>query len=485
MDDILQKIQDVRFDLDKKISDVAKQVDTLKKEFNMDQINERMNELEDLQMLLQAEMIELSNIVTGQTTPIFSKDIEKRLSVVEDLLSQIMERTSNGDYPISKIEERFAKYDEILQKLRNTIPSEDLKSELLNEIEEKIKSLEIGSLKEKLSLLSEELNSLKSKMSANGESQIPSGEIEKIESLENKINELEKKMENVSTAGNVQYINDIENLKSEIENIKKDRSVEEMKAEIENIRMELGESVKNPSFNSDIETLKASVEKISNDLKKIESKYDESHVEELKSDVENEKKNVEQMKLSIDELRNELEKELKSDVENEKKNVEQMRLSIDELRNELEKVKNDINARLNGSTDKNYKELEKAVKNIEEKVVIIEKLSERVLKIENKMNSFADEEKVKEISEKYILENLEKFAKVVDDKFPDLLTKKDMAVINAKLKMLFSEIEAIRRNINAPQKEYGGTDYREILKKKEKNERSSSPKLNPGPIVIE
>ncbi len=456
MDDILQKIQDVRFDLDKKISDVAKQVDTLKKEFNMDQINERMNELEDLQMLLQAEMIELSNIVTGQTTPIFSKDIEKRLSVVEDLLSQIMERTSNGDYPISKIEERFAKYDEILQKLRNTIPSEDLKSELLNEIEEKIKSLEIGSLKEKLSLLSEELNSLKSKMSANGESQIPSGEIEKIESLENKINELEKKMENVSTAGNVQYINDIENLKSEIENIKKDRSVEEMKAEIENIRRELGESVKNPSFNSDIETLKASVEKISNDLKKIESKYDESHVEELKSDVEN-----------------------------EKKNVEQMRLSIDELRNELEKVKNDINARLNGNTDKNYKELEKSVKNIEEKVVIIEKLSERVLKIENKMNSFADEEKVKEISEKYILENLEKFAKVVDDKFPDLLTKKDMAVINAKLKMLFSEIEAIRRNINAPQKEYGGTDYREILKKKEKNERSSSPKLNPGPIVIE
>ncbi len=456
MDDILQKIQDVRFDLDKKISDVAKQVDTLKKEFNMDQINERMNELEDLQMLLQAEMIELSNIVTGQTTPIFSKDIEKRLSVVEDLLSQIMERTSNGDYPISKIEERFAKYDEILQKLRNTIPSEDLKSELLNEIEEKIKSLEIGSLKEKLSLLSEELNSLKSKMSANGESQIPSGEIEKIESLENKINELEKKMENVSTAGNVQYINDIENLKSEIENIKKDRSVEEMKAEIENIRRELGESVKNPSFNSDIETLKASVEKISNDLKKIESKYDESHVEELKSDVENEKKNVEQMKLSID-----------------------------ELRNELEKVKNDINARLNGNTDKNYKELEKSVKNIEEKVVIIEKLSERVLKIENKMNSFADEEKVKEISEKYILENLEKFAKVVDDKFPDLLTKKDMAVINAKLKMLFSEIEAIRRNINAPQKEYGGTDYREILKKKEKNERSSSPKLNPGPIVIE
>ena len=456
MDDILQKIQDVRFDLDKKISDVAKQVDTLKKEFNMDQINERMNELEDLQMLLQAEMIELSNIVTGQTTPIFSKDIEKRLSVVEDLLSQIMERTSNGDYPISKIEERFAKYDEILQKLRNTIPSEDLKSELLNEIEEKIKSLEIGSLKEKLSLLSEELNSLKSKMSANGESQIPSGEIEKIESLENKINELEKKMENVSTAGTAQYINDIENLKSEIENIKEDRSVEEMKAEIENIRMELGESVKNPSFNSDIETLKASVEKISNDLKKIESKYDESHVEELKSDVENEKKNVEQMKLSID-----------------------------ELRNELEKVKNDINARLNGNTDKNYKELEKAVKNIEEKVVIIEKLSERVLKIENKMNSFADEEKVKEISEKYILENLEKFAKVVDDKFPDLLTKKDMAVINAKLKMLFSEIEAIRRNINAPQKEYGGTDYREILKKKEKNERSSSPKSNPGPIVIE
>ena len=189
-------------------------------------------------MLLQAEMIELSNIVTGQTTPIFSKDIEKRLSTVEELVSKILDNmptptnasskegtNENNIQYVSKIEERFKSYDEILKKIRDFMnKSENVKIPLkeIEEINKKIQSVEdeIQHMKEfktgkgidnyQILSLKDEIDSLKKKIS--NEPNINNLN-ERISSIENKIDEFKTRSDNKS-------YEKIDDIKTEINQIK-------------------------------------------------------------------------------------------------------------------------------------------------------------------------------------------------------------------------------------------------------------------------
>jgi formamidopyrimidine-DNA glycosylase len=69
--------------------------------------------------------------------------------------------------------------------------------------------------------------------------------------------------------------------------------------------------------------------------------------------------------------------------------------------------------------------------------------------LENLKNSEElENKKIKDVSEKIVLDNLKKFAKVVDERFPALITKKDIESINARMKMLFVEVESIKRKMD-------------------------------------
>ena len=129
--------------------------------------------------------------------------------------------------------------------------------------------------------------------------------------------------------------------------------------------------------------------------------------------------------------------ELKKDFDNIKKridllNAEEIKKQIENLGKQLDKLE----------SLKEGKDIEKRkVKELTEK---IENLSKQLNKFE-----FLNERKTKELTEKIVFDNLKKFAKVVDEKFPELLTKKDISKIDAKIKMLFTEIESVRRKIDS------------------------------------
>ncbi len=456
-DDIQKEFVDIRTDIDERFSKVEKEVGEIKKEFSMEQVNERMSELEDLQMLLQAEMIELSNIVTGQTTPMFSKDIERRLSTVEEILSKMINNIPSAPAdttPISKIEERFKSYDEILSKLRDSVPTEDLRSRILQDVDEKLKEIK--------SIYDEKFEALQMAVENghNGSAQ-PSYDIEDIKK---KLSELEKKLESESIGADMDELNDLKERVAEIDELKK--SIDSMLGRISADERSLNE-------------LSSKVTSVTN--------YD-SFVDETKRNIDELKKilngisgnDLVEVKKQIDEMNKKIE------------NASSYGSSVNEIKGELEKLKKSLNdvSEVNESIESIKKSIELLSKNVSDiekykgKFMVLDKLSKMVSDIEK---SKVSESRVRGLVEKYVMENLDKFAKVVDSKFPELMSKKDLEAINARLKMLFSEIESIRRKVDVETvdaQDHKEENYHEILKKKEM-EVTTKKVHGPGPIVIE
>jgi len=423
-------------DLEKRFVELEMSVSKLKDQLKglegikMDELLERVEELEDLILVESAAANELRNLIE-------SNDTTEIKGEVENLRKTLEEKVGNLEKSFSEISEKLVKFNEEISKLKEEIQTKEETKELESfkmEIDEKISNLEnsFSEISNEVKKKLEELENLKTKIEDEINKRLPESFLTDFVKLENEVGLLKVNFSSLSK--------EVERIFSDVQLLKPDvikevlSKVVEIRGEMENKYQEI------ISFSS---SLAGSKEKIK-EIPVIQSKIDElvNQISQLKASLElintqlslfSSKKELEDLKSMV----NSLEKEL-----SEFKNTAPQKNDVDKISNivtELEKRIEDINLSLS--------------KNISETKMLaqaVTSLSSSLAEIKNKEQTISNYVRIEDFSNlvidfKRISQELEKIKK---DELT-FLTKDEMKGMKEEIENLKKSIEELK-SIAAP-----------------------------------
>jgi len=435
----------------------------------IEELKERLTELEDLQMLLQAELMQVKYRVFGEPIEFPYGDLEKRLIQIEELIKKgvpvavsedILKRIEKIE-KISNIEEvkkllEKVKFEETGKALERIEKLEDSLKEMKNEIEKKI--LRIEDVVERSGKVLTEKGA-KAFLDKINEAKIEiDRKIEELELAKKRVEraiaenqDVIRKVEEVDI--NIERINNaLLNLKTQEEKINSD--IEKIETLKERINQMLENKVK------EIEIIK---EGFQENVKEVESRVD-SIIKNRIGDLEFIKQSLEnKMSLFSKEIKTETEKSqslrnyLSTKIEDFEKFIKDMNSQLDEKIKRLEDVEN-LYKRVENIEGKTGIALEKAryIDNIKEELrmtnVEIEKLLGEVATIKKEVSQIKISPEIETKAKKMIeelynnvenkikqnLENIEKSRKE---------NEKIISSLSDEVKRLSSEKERIIQSI--------------------------------------
>jgi len=415
--------------------DIEKRLNTLEAASSvsaLEEFRERLQELEDLQMLLQTEIMQIKQKIIGEEIEMPAGDVEKRIEKLEETISK--------GVPVA-VDEDIEKRLESLEK------ASDVK--------------EVKKMIEKLGFETKNLDAL-SKRIDDIEKQLKESQRyfnKKIEELED-LSEKSGKM--LSEKGMKIFLNKINDAKIDIS--KKLDEIESVRENLEKVIKDRRDLIKKID-DSEVAISKADVlltkiitqeEKVRSDLKKIEALKDRinSRIDDRIGEMESIKEDVDEKINKIKEIMNNTNKalstefnekinELKTFAETTDKNLVALTKNVKNNRNEIEEMINGISnkikmieARTGKKIDDKIKGIESELnKNMESKIIdikndIISNSEKNFKDISNELSKKTDE--INQINEK--INELKTFGEMTD---------KNLVALTKNVKNNRNEIETL------------------------------------------
>ena len=162
-------------ELERRLNSIESRLSRLEENIStvaLEEFRERMKELEDLQMLLQAEMLQLRHKVLGEVSAVFPKGLKERVDEIERIIKEGVPVKVSEDLEkrVKRLEEiaDVKKVEELLKKIREEVERAGkakvvLKREELDKLREKLRGFE-----DKLNELADEINILRKAVEESG-----------------------------------------------------------------------------------------------------------------------------------------------------------------------------------------------------------------------------------------------------------------------------------------------------------------------------
>ncbi|MCD6093103.1 MAG: hypothetical protein J7J38_03750 [Candidatus Aenigmarchaeota archaeon] len=415
--------------------DIEKRLNTLEAASSvsaLEEFRERLQELEDLQMLLQTEIMQIKQKIIGEEIEMPAGDVEKRIEKLEETISK--------GVPVA-VDEDIEKRLESLEK------ASDVK-----EVKKMIEKL--GFETKNLDALSKRIDDIEKQLKEN--QRYFNKKIEELEDLSEKSGKM------LSEKGMKIFLNKINDAKIDIS--KKLDEIESVRENLEKVIKDRRDLIKKID-DSEVAISKADVlltkiitqeEKVRSDLKKIEALKDRinSRIDDRIGEMESIKEDVDEKINKIKEIMNNTNKalstefnekinELKTFAETTDKNLVALTKNVKNNRNEIEEMINGISnkikmieARTGKKIDDKIKGIESELnKNMESKIIdikndIISNSEKNFKDISNELSKKTDE--INQINEK--INELKTFGEMTD---------KNLVALTKNVKNNRNEIETL------------------------------------------
>jgi len=415
--------------------DIEKRLNTLEAASSvsaLEEFRERLQELEDLQMLLQTEIMQIKQKIIGEEIEMPAGDVEKRIEKLEETISK--------GVPVA-VDEDIEKRLESLEK------ASDVK-----EVKKMIEKL--GFETKNLDALSKRIDDIEKQLKEN--QRYFNKKIEELEDLSEKSGKM------LSEKGMKIFLNKINDAKIDIS--KKLDEIESVRENLEKVIKDRRDLIKKID-DSEVAISKADVlltkiitqeEKVRSDLKKIEALKDRinSRIDDRIGEMESIKEDVDEKINKIKEIMNNTNKalstefnekinELKTFAETTDKNLVALTKNVKNNRNEIEEMINGISnkikmieARTGKKIDDKIKGIESELnKNMESKIIdikndIISNSEKNFKDISNELSKKTDE--INQINEK--INELKTFGEMTD---------KNLVTLTKNVKNNRNEIETL------------------------------------------
>ncbi len=434
-------------ELERRLNSIESRLSRLEENIStvaLEEFRERMKELEDLQMLLQAEMLQLRHKVLGEVSAVFPKGLKERVDEIERIIKEGVPVKVSEDLEkrVKRLEEiaDVKKVEELLKKIREEVERAGkakvvLKREELDKLREKLRGFE-----DKLNELADEINILRKAVEESGKILTEPA----LKSYIERMNKLRSKI-----ASETEHVKEI---REELLGLLKEaREIKEKVEEFEN-ELTKGEALL-AKIRANLERCSAESEKLEA-LKKTIETIVKSREEEFSSLRDEIKRAISRLKELIESeikrseaLREEISLKLEK-LKVKKGELDAMKSDLEAMKNALQAIKGEI-ASISASlleTKRKWEELDNTMSKLSEKSLQnrneIERLIKSDLDLVKRLDSLSNELKK--------LEGLiEKRLKTLDEKIDAKINKalRDFSSFLEKRFIFKEELKDLERRI--------------------------------------